>query len=420
LAGAGGDSPFTKVVGAASCTAEPAVPGNCDLRGGADADDATRRVTIRLTEPDPDFLFKLAYNVVPTPAGTPLDNLGLSAEIPGTGPYLISAVEPDGSFMLSRNPYFAPWSFAAQPVAYPDHIESRIVTSREQMAADVIAGTIDVAPITVAESAKLSAHAELIHEFENDNTDWAYLNVKIPPFDNRKARQALNYAVDRRTFVSLYGGKEGSAEISCQLLPRGFSSWRPYCPYQTGSATGPYQGPDVVRARELVRESGTAGVPITVHAYHGYPLWDAFPAYIAEVLRSIGYTNVTVVDIPPEHDTGPTDPAYAGYQIFTQQGWLADYPSASNFYELFSCHRPNFSGYCNAEIEAVAVQAAATAQADPTRSLELWAQVDRMLTDDAAFLTLGSHHDASLVSKRVSNVMTRSGLGAVLSQLWVK
>jgi hypothetical protein len=48
-----------------------------------------------------------------------------------------------------------------------------------------------------------------------------------------------------------------------------------------------------------VRESGTGGVPITVHAYHGYPLWDAFPAYIAEVLRSIGYTSVTVVDIPP-------------------------------------------------------------------------------------------------------------------------
>ena len=116
----------------------------------------------------------------------------------------------------------------------------------------------------------------------------------------------------------------------------------------------------------------------------------------------------------------PTTRPNAGYQIFTQQGWLADYPSAGNFYERFSCHRLNISGYCNPAIEAVAVQAERAAQTDPTHSLELWAQVDRMLTDDAAFVTLGSHHDASLVSKRVSNVMTRSGLGAVLSQLWVK
>ena len=65
-------------------------------------------------------------------------------------------------------------------------------------------------------------------------------------------------------------------------------------------------------------------------------------------------------------------------------------------------------------------KAATAAQTNPTLSIELWARVDHMITDDAAFVTLGSHHDASLVSPRVSNVMTRPGLGAVISQLWVK
>ena len=139
------------------------------------------------------------------------------------------------------------------------------------------------------------------------------------------------------------------------------------------------------------------------------------------MLRSIGYADVTVIDIPPEHKRGfADDPAYAGYQIFTQQGWVADYPSASNFYDQFSCHRANLSGYCNTEIEAVAVQAAAAAPNDPARSLDLWAQVDRMVTDDAAFVTLGNHQGAVLVSERVGNVLTRPGLGPVLSQLWVR
>ena len=46
--------------------------------------------------------------------------------------------------------------------------------------------------------------------------------------------------------------------------------------------------------------------------------------------------------------------------------------------------------------------------------------MDQMLTDDAAFVTLGGHHDAMLVSRRVGNVLTQPGDGVVLSQLWVK
>jgi ABC-type transport system substrate-binding protein len=78
------------------------------------------------------------------------------------------------------------------------------------------------------------------------------------------------------------------------------------------------------------------------------------------------------------------------------------------------------SGYCKPAVEAVAVQAAAVAGSASGRSLELWAQVDQMLTDDAAFVPLGSHYDAMLVSKRVGNLLTRPGTGAVVSQLWVK
>jgi YVTN family beta-propeller protein len=414
----GDPSFFDKVVGAPSCLAVEYTEV-CNLQG-VTGDNTTRRLTVRLSEPDPDFLAKLAYFVAPAPAGSPLIDVGMHATIPGTGPYVVSEIRPDG-LTLSRNPYFHQWSFAAQPYPYPDQIRVQEAASQEQAAADVVAGRADVTRIDTADIAAASGYADLLHEFRNFNTDFAYLNSRIPPFNDVRARQALNYAVDRRTFVTLYGGGPGGAEMSCQLLPRGFPAWRPYCPYQTGKPRGDYLGPDVERAKALVRESGTAATPITVHAYRKYPLWDAFPAYLADTLRSIGYTDVRVLDIPPEHNAGSADdPAYAGYQIFTQQGWLADFPSASTFYDFFSCHQPNLSGYCNAAAEAVAVQAAAAAANDPARSLELWAQVDQMLTDDAAFVTLGGHHDAVLVSRRVGNVLTRPGFGAVVSQLWVK
>ena len=56
---------LTTIEGAAQC---PTPPRRCDLSRGIQADDAAGTVTFRLTEPDPDFLYKLAY---PTAAAVP-------------------------------------------------------------------------------------------------------------------------------------------------------------------------------------------------------------------------------------------------------------------------------------------------------------------------------------------------------------
>ena len=418
LVGNGNPDQYAAVVGAGQCLKARTDPTRCDLSQGMSADDANRRLTIRLTEPDADFLAKLTQFVVPAPSGSSLTPIPLPGTLPGTGPYKMATVATDGSFTLVRNPYFHLWSFAAQPAAYPDEIQYQVATSDEDAIAQVLAGRADVTPIATKLLPGLGSHAELIRSYPNYNTDWAYLNSRMPPFDNQKARQALNYAVDRRTFVTLYGGGPGAADLACQLLPAGTPGYQRYCPYQTGPAEGPYLGPDLERARQLVRESGTTDVPITVHAYHGYPLWEAFPAYLADVLRSIGYTKVTIEDMPKDLKVGQNT---GRFQIFTWLGWLADFPSsAPSFYSQFSCQEANVSGYCNPTIETVAAQARAAANTDPSRANTLWSHVDRMLTDDAAFVTLGSHHDSVLTSERVRNVELRPGLGPILSQLWVK
>ena len=409
-------------MGAASCIDHPSVPDLCDLTGGLSADDATGRLTIRLTSADPEFLYELG-GVVPTPSGSPLQDVGMTAAIPGTGPYMVTTVAADGGFTLARNPYFSQWSFAAQPAGYPDAITFRPATSQDAAVADVIAGRADITRAFPSQVPGLNSHAGLVHHYDGLETDWAYLNSKIPPFDDIRVRRAINYAVDRRELVARYGGGEGVADPSCQLLPTDFPGWRPYCPYQVGPADGAYSGPDLDRARQLVRDSGTKDVPITIHAWRAGPLYAGFPDHLAQVLRSIGYTTVNVVDIPKEHektDQAAHDPAYATYQLFTQAGWTAEYPSPSNFYQLFSCYQPNISGYCNKAAEDKASQAKALEQTDPTRALQQWALVDRTLTDDAAFVTLGNQRGTQVVSAKVGNYLGRPGLGAVVSQLWVR
>jgi peptide/nickel transport system substrate-binding protein len=131
---------------------------------------------------------------------------------------------------------------------------------------------------------------------------------------------------------------------------------------------------------------------------------------------------VSVEDIPQEHRPfNPKDPAYEGYQLFTQFGWVADYGLPSTFYDhVASCRKPNMTHYCNEDIDAVAKRAFDLEATDPGAAVALWSKVDRMLVDDGAFVTLGNPVDLQVVSTRVGNYQARASYGAVLSQLWVR
>ena len=82
-------------------------------------------MTFHLTQPDPDFLFKLALVYADVlPASTP----GRQARtpLPATGPYMISRYIPGRELLMVRNPRFREWSAAAQPAGDPDQILMRL------------------------------------------------------------------------------------------------------------------------------------------------------------------------------------------------------------------------------------------------------------------------------------------------------
>ena len=418
---------FDAVVGAEGCEQEAKTSSapNCDLPG-VRADDDAMRLTIHLKEPDPELPYKLAYIVAPAPKGTPLDEVVPPHWIPSTGPYQIGSLDKDGSLTLVRNPYFSPWSHAAQPAGYPDVIVHRFTEPPQQATEDVLAGLADLAPVPYELHDLTVSHPAQTHPFDEASTDFLYVNTHQAPFDNVLVRKALNYAVDRREFRKLYSSGRPVARPSCQMLPPNFSSYAPYCPYQTGPADEDYRGPDLVKARELVAQSGTQGASVVIHRKvqpPGEPQnpWYPFPEYIAHVLRDLGY-QATVENIPEEHRPyDPEDPAYEGYQLFTQSGWVADYDMASTFYDhVASCRHRNLTRYCNPDIDAVAKKAFDLEASDPGAALALWSQVDRKLVDDGAFVTLGNRRNMEVVSTRVGNYQARASYGAVLSQLWVQ
>ena len=263
-----GDVPayYQAILGAPACHPNPR---RCDLAAGIITDDAAGTVTFRLSQADPDFLDKLALLLAaPAPPGAAGHLMDRAPFLPGTGPYKISRYRPGASLTLVRNPYFRQWSYAAQPPGYPDVIRIEQMADPRQRQSAVAAGRADVVdisldgqlyrPLAVRYPTRVHSGLKLI-------TTYLFLNTRQPPFTSLKARQAVNYAIDRARIIQLlHLDSPGQAAPTCQVLPAGYPSYQPYCPYTAGPKDGAWHGPDLAMAARLARESGTTHVPVTV------------------------------------------------------------------------------------------------------------------------------------------------------------
>jgi YVTN family beta-propeller protein len=432
VGGAGNPALFRGVVGATGCLAHPAA---CDLSRGVIADDTHQRLTIHLVAPDSDFVHKLTYFVVPTPPRTSPKQP--TTPLPGTGPYQIKAAftrrnpvdrHPEVVFdTLVRNRYFRQWSFAAQPAGYPDVIKFREYRDAEKAANAVQAGTIDIGRIPDRDTAKLAhviarlqlRYPDRLHAVTPPGAWFEWLNTRVPPFDNQLARQAVNYAIDREQVIKDVFGP-GVVRPSCQMLPPNFPSFEWHCPY-TRAGPNPYNGPDLAKARRLVKQSGTSGTLVTVYGIIGGPSDRALLADFARTLRDIGYRVSTRT--VPENDASYAslaDPRH-GVQIWGKDGWIADYPSADTFYDpLISCRvRNRTGGFCNKYIDDLATVARVAALTDPNKSRRLWKKIDKLVTDQAPWVTLGSELFFEFTSSRVGNYQS-TPVNPLYDQLWIK
>jgi len=413
---------FARIVGGQNCVDHP---GACDLSRGVVTDERTRRVTFQLSKPDPEFLHKLTWFVYPTPPGTSLKEV--TTPLPGSGPYMITEYTKGKVFTLSRNPFFKQWSYAAQPPGYPNVIRWRPVADGGAAIQAVISGRADVAQPDLSDPQALSLADQFkvrypgqVYPNPRAGTLYEVLNVTVPPFNNLKARQAVNYAVDRQRLVELWGGPS-VAVATCQLLPPNFPGYKWHCPYTTGPADGPYHGPDLVTAHKLVDESGTKGMPVTIYRP---TVASAFPAvndYFKRVLDELGYK----VTLRPMPDTTPTwDFLFNPHSHVPVQaaGWGADFSLASNFYDaVVACGGVvNLSEYCNRSLDQRAETATSLMATDPGEALRAWTEIDRTVTNEALIVPMFNKKSPTFVSARVGNYYSNQALGPLLSQLWVR
>ncbi|TNC71751.1 ABC transporter substrate-binding protein [Rubellimicrobium roseum] len=415
---------YNGIVGADACLASPA---DCTLEGGVVGDEAARTVTINLVAPDPEFLLKISVpHAVILPAETPATDAGVNP-IPGTGPYYFESYNPNESLVMARNPNFQEWSQDAQPDGYVDRIEYGFGLTDEAQVTAVQNGQADWMfdqPPADRLNEIGTQYAEQVHVNPLTAFWYAPMNTNLPPFDDVRVRQAVNYAIDRAALVQVFGGPV-LAQPVCQILPPGFPGHEDSCIYTQSPGTT-WTAPDMDKARALVEESGTAGQDVTI-VVEDTTVSRGVGTYLQSVLTDLGY-NASVNAISSNIQFTYIQNTNNNVQISVSQ-WYQDYPAASNFLNvLLSCasFHPgsdasiNIAGYCNEELDARMQAAMELAVTDPEAANAEWAKIDQAFMEEAPMAPLFTPKAIDFLSTRVGNYVFSNQYKWVMSEAWVQ
>jgi peptide/nickel transport system substrate-binding protein len=418
---------YSGLVGASKCSTK-----GCNLSKGVVADDSAYTLTLNLTAPDPELMDQLALPFAfAVPASTSPKLTGNNVP-PGTGPYMWQSYNPNTEAVLVRNPYFHVWNAQAQPAGNPDKIVEKYGLQVSDEVTEVLNGQANEVyandPIPSDQLSTLNSpkYAGQVHV----NTlfaDYYYaLNTRRPPFNNLMARQAINYAANRTAYVKIFGGPS-LAVPTCQVLPPGFPSYSPYCPYTSGSSHTKWTAPDLAKARQLVQQSGTAGMKVVVDATTDQ-VGKALAEQMVSDLNSIGYKASTqLLSSSVQYNFVQNSSNSSKWNVAYSQ-WFQDYPAASDFLNvLLGCGTihpnsdasPNIAAFCQKNIQSQINQAEAAAATNPSEAARLWTQIDHEDTNAAPWVDMFNPKQIDVLSKNVHGYKWNPVWNIMIDQLWL-
>jgi peptide/nickel transport system substrate-binding protein len=410
---------FPSLAGAGSCQQDPS---SCDL--SHEVEVAPDAVTFHLAFPDPDFAYRLALPFAsPVPSEIPVEDQGLAA-VPATGPYAIVSADRRGT-VLERNAQFREWSPAAQPDGFVDRIDVRYERDPGAEFDRLLDGEIDwingpLSPDAIAELK--TAHPEQLVQTTVPQTIYLGFNMRSPPFDDRRVRQAINFATDRARVQQILGGPD-VMRITCQVLPPNFPGYTPHCPY-TKSPGDAWSAPDLDRARDLIRSARVDGAKVDIWAVNApfLPGSREIAVYFVDLLDRLGFR----ASLHLVKDLG----AYFAdiYQLeensieMYMSAWFADYPEPGGFIDVqFRCAAAsNNEGFCERSFDNAIAEAHRLESTDRTAANAAWAGIERRLVDEAVWVPLANPVGTFAFSARVGNAQVHPEWGVLLSRLWVR
>ena len=336
------------------------------------------------------FLSKLTYPTafVLNQANVEASPRRWSREPNGTGPFRLEEYVPGERLILARNDNY----HLGPP--HLDRVEFILSggTSMLMYENDEVHLTgVGLADLERVQDPNEPLNAELIQSPPSFSTQYIGMNVNVPPFDDPKVRQALNYAIDRESIArDVYAGLIAPAT---GILPPGFPGF-------SENIRG--YGFDPERARQLLAESKYAD---NIENFQPLILTTAgsFGASLSldiEVIRQMWEENlgIEVEILRTEFATYLQDLIKRRFDMF-EIGWIADYPDPENFLDLlfYSDSSNNHTAFNNPQVDRLLEQA--RVETDETARFRLYSQVEQAILDEAPWIPLWYSGDQYMLVK---------------------
>ena len=309
------------------------------------------------------------------------------------GPYTLSAWTPNKEIVVEKSTEY--WDRAVvglerivfRPIQNPDVEERAFRAGELQLTFSV--------PLTKIPKYQRD-NPELIRIDPYIATEFIRFNTTRKPFDDPRVRKALSMAIDRETIVArvLKGGQTPAVSF----VPPGTGGYT----YQSGATTAlEVFAPD--EARRLLAEAGYpngAGFP-EVTLLHDTN--DNVRIY-CETLQNMWKKELNI-SVQLQNQDGKTwlsNMISLNYDL-ARSFWLADYPDASNFLEMFfATSGNNRTGFSDPAYEALLRRAAG--QSDPVERNETFRKAEAILLDAAPIAPVYYQTRPFLISPRLQGL----------------
>jgi peptide/nickel transport system substrate-binding protein len=310
---------FSNIVGVDACEANPT---KCSNISGIIVNDSAGTVEIKLQKPQSDFEYILTtFFAAMVPSSTPQKD----TENPppaSDGPYYISAYKPSRSFVVLRNPHYTP--IPGIPTGNPDKIVGLMTNDLAQSAQYITSGQYNYDENTLPTDRLKELQAKYgsqIKLWRTPSTYYFAMNQRTPPFNNLKARQAVNYAINRQTLVNLRGGL---GVPTWNFLPPTYPQYKKITP-----TPYPYS---LARAKELVKQSGTSGMTVGVYTISDDAIDKAQGEYLASQLSKIGWKTQLHELAGANYFVVIGNQATKAQIMWTD--WFEDYPYPTDWFDV--------------------------------------------------------------------------------------
>jgi peptide/nickel transport system substrate-binding protein len=351
-------------------------------------------VEFDLKDPYAPFLSNLAYptGLIVSPEAIKKFGKDIGRHPSGTGAFIFKEWESNSKVILQRNSAY----WGGPPKL--DAVVFRPITDANTRVAEMLSGGIDmmveVPPDSLGQF-KDGARYQIFQQ-AGPHLWFLILNAKEPPFNDKRMRQAVNYAVNKRAITDSI--LQGTAQVAAGPTPPAFA-------WAYDDTLRPYAY-DPSKAKELIKESGYDGKELTFYVTEGgsgmldpVPMGTAIQADFAAVGLKVKIETY-------EWNTflGKVNPGLEGKANLAEMAWMTNDPDTLPYLALRTAAWPDKGGfnsgyYSNPDVDKLLEQARQST--DQAERAKLYKKMQEIVHDDAPWLFVANWKQNAVATSAV-------------------